>query len=85
MYKAHHWALYHMWFQNKSDLYDLIYIYIANDENINYKLSKIKISQIFILMVEPTTRRQHITCVCLFMSDAWVSMSACSLTKASGN
>ena len=23
MYKAHHWALYHMWFQNKSELYDL--------------------------------------------------------------
>ena len=21
MYKAHHWALYHMWFQNKSDSY----------------------------------------------------------------
>ena len=26
MHKAHHWALYHMWFQNKSELY--IYIYI---------------------------------------------------------
>ena len=25
MYKAHHWALYHMWFQNKSDLYDIHY------------------------------------------------------------
>ena len=24
MYKAHHWALYHMWFQNKSDLYNVI-------------------------------------------------------------
>ena len=21
MYKAHHWALYYMWFQSKSDLY----------------------------------------------------------------
>ena len=28
MYKAHHWALYHMWFQNKSDLY-IYYIYIC--------------------------------------------------------
>ena len=27
MYIAHHWALYHMWFQNKSELYIYIYIY----------------------------------------------------------
>ena len=24
MYKAHHWALYHMWFQNKSELYNFL-------------------------------------------------------------
>ena len=28
MYKAHHWALYHMWFQNKSELYIYFYIYM---------------------------------------------------------
>ena len=27
MYKAHHWALYHMWFQNKSELYIYIYFF----------------------------------------------------------
>ena len=29
MYKAHHWALYHMWFQNKSDLY-IIYVNLTH-------------------------------------------------------
>ena len=31
MYKAHHWALYHMWFQNKSDLYEIDCLYLFTE------------------------------------------------------
>ena len=29
VYKALHWALYHVWFQNKSELYVLKYMYVC--------------------------------------------------------
>ena len=39
MDKAHHWALYHMWFQNKSELYIFIYIYSIRDD-IDHNINK---------------------------------------------
>ena len=57
MYKAHHWALYHMWFQNKSDLYDIsLYILLYDGKSVGMDACHTENSHNIACLVDLITR-----------------------------